>query len=108
MRSRTPATAAGRCVISVARVAGVVRAVTGSVGASYGAGIPIADAMPFHSDSMFPKLKVQTSEAIEIDWPAVDALGVALYGAHYEPGGVGDGAGIGGVSGSKDYGFDTS
>ena len=29
------------------RVAGVVRAVTGSVGGTYGAGIPIADAMPF-------------------------------------------------------------
>ena len=85
-----PGNSGGPLCDKCGRVAGVVRAVTGSVGGSYGAGIPIADAMPFIRQHV-PELKVLTSEAIEIDWPAVDATGVALDGADYEPGGVGDG-----------------
>lgn len=55
------------------RVAGVVRAVTGSVGGTYGAGIPIADAMPFIRQHV-PRLATSTNAAKTIDWPAVDAL----------------------------------
>ncbi|HEX3602148.1 MAG TPA: trypsin-like peptidase domain-containing protein, partial [Lacipirellulaceae bacterium] len=54
-------------------VAGVVRAVTGSVGGTYGAGIPIVDALPFIHQHV-PELSVNTGAEKEIDWPAVDAL----------------------------------
>jgi len=68
-----PGNSGGPLCDKCGRVAGVVRAVTGSVGGSYGAGIPIADAMPFIRQHV-PELKVLTSEAAEVDWPAVDAL----------------------------------
>lgn len=55
------------------RVAGVVRAVTGSVGGTYGAGIPIADAMPFIRQHV-PELSAIATDAKEVDWPAVDAM----------------------------------
>jgi S1-C subfamily serine protease len=55
------------------RVAGVVRAVTGSVGGTYGAGISITDAMPFIRKHV-PELAATTSDAKEVDWPTVDAM----------------------------------
>jgi S1-C subfamily serine protease len=55
------------------RVAGVVRAVTGSVGGNYGAGIPIADALPFIRQHV-PDLAASSNDAKELDWPAVDAM----------------------------------
>jgi serine protease Do len=55
------------------RVAGVVRAVTGSVGGTYGAGIPIADALPFIRQHV-PDLAAVATEAKEVDWPAVDTM----------------------------------
>ena len=50
----------------------MVRAVTGSVGGSYGAAIPIAAAMPFLR-SHLPDLDATSSDAKELDWPGVDA-----------------------------------
>jgi hypothetical protein len=47
--------------------------VTGSVGGTYGAGIPIADAMSFVRQHV-PELKIETSAADELDWPTVDAM----------------------------------
>jgi S1-C subfamily serine protease len=55
------------------RVAGVVRAVTGSVGGTYGAGIPISDAIPFIRQHV-PNLAALSKEAKEVDWPTVDAM----------------------------------
>jgi S1-C subfamily serine protease len=55
------------------RVAGVVRAVTGSVGGTYGAGIPIADAIPFIREHV-PKLAPVATDFKEVDWPEVDAI----------------------------------
>jgi S1-C subfamily serine protease len=54
------------------RVAGVVRAVTGSVGGSYGAAIPIANAMPFLKTHI-PGFTSSSAGAKELDWPGVDA-----------------------------------
>jgi S1-C subfamily serine protease len=55
------------------RVAGVVRAVTGSVGGTYGAGISITDAMPFIRKHV-PELAPLMTDAEEVDWPTVDAM----------------------------------
>lgn len=55
------------------RITGVVRAVTGSVGGTYGAGIPIADALPFIHQHV-PDVVARTSAAKEVDWPQVDAM----------------------------------
>jgi len=55
------------------RVAAVVCAVTGSVGGTYGAAIPIADAIPFLRKQV-PDLAASLAEAEKLDWPAVDAL----------------------------------
>jgi len=51
----------------------VVCAVTGSVGGTYGAAIPIADAIPFLRKQV-PDLAASLAEAEKLDWPAVDAL----------------------------------
>jgi S1-C subfamily serine protease len=53
-------------------VAAVVRAVTGSVGGSYGAAIPIVNAIPF-LHAHIPKLATAAGDDKELDWPAVDA-----------------------------------
>jgi S1-C subfamily serine protease len=55
------------------RVAGVVRAVTGGVGGTYGAGIPISDAIPFIRQHI-SDLAAVSNDAEEVDWPAVDAM----------------------------------
>lgn len=67
-----PGNSGGPLCDKKARVAAVVRAVTGSVGGSYGAAIPIASAMPFLR-SHIPDLAATSSEAKELDWPGVDA-----------------------------------
>jgi S1-C subfamily serine protease len=67
-----PGNSGGPLCDKKARVAAVVRAVTGSVGGSYGAAIPIAAAMPFLR-SHIPDLTTASSEAKELDWPGVDA-----------------------------------
>jgi hypothetical protein len=67
-----PGNSGGPLCDKKARVAAVVRAVTGSVGGSYGAAIPIAAAMPFLR-SHIPDLTAASNEAKELDWPAVDA-----------------------------------
>jgi S1-C subfamily serine protease len=54
------------------RVAGVVRAVTGGIGGSYGAGIPIADALPFIKKHI-PDFKINSGDGVEVGWPEVDA-----------------------------------
>jgi S1-C subfamily serine protease len=68
-----PGNSGGPLCDKCGRVAGVVRAVTGSVGGTYGAGIPIADALPFIRQHV-PDFKISSAEAKEVDWPAVDAL----------------------------------
>jgi S1-C subfamily serine protease len=67
-----PGNSGGPLCDKKARVAAVVRAVTGSVGGSYGAAIPIAAAMPFLR-SHLPDLDAASSDAKELDWPGVDA-----------------------------------
>ncbi len=67
-----PGNSGGPLCDKKARVAAVVRAVTGSVGGSYGAAIPIAAAMPFLR-SHLPALTTPSSETKELDWPGVDA-----------------------------------
>jgi S1-C subfamily serine protease len=67
-----PGNSGGPLCDKKARVAAVVRAVTGSVGGSYGAAIPIAAAMPFLR-SHIPDLATTSSDAKELDWPGVDA-----------------------------------
>ncbi len=64
-----PGNSGGPLCDKKARVAAVVRAVTGSVGGSYGAAIPIAAAMPFLR-SHIPDLVATSAEAKELDWPA--------------------------------------
>jgi S1-C subfamily serine protease len=54
------------------RVAAVVRAVTGHVGGSYGAAIPIAQAIPFVRQHV-PDLAATVADAQEVGWPEVDA-----------------------------------
>jgi S1-C subfamily serine protease len=54
------------------RVAGVVRAVTGGIGGSYGAGIPIADALPFIRKHI-PDFKLNSGDGVEVAWNEVDA-----------------------------------
>jgi S1-C subfamily serine protease len=68
-----PGNSGGPLCDKTGRVAGVVRAVTGSIGGSYGAGIPISDAIPFIR-KFVPDLAVSTAAGEEVDWPAVDAL----------------------------------
>jgi S1-C subfamily serine protease len=68
-----PGNSGGPLCDKCGRVAGVVRAVTGNVGGSYGAGIPIADALPFIQKHV-PGFKITATDAKEVDWPAVDAL----------------------------------
>jgi S1-C subfamily serine protease len=67
-----PGNSGGPLCDKSARVAAVVRAVTGSVGGNYGAAIPIASAMPFLK-SHIPDLADSADEAKELDWPGVDA-----------------------------------
>jgi S1-C subfamily serine protease len=67
-----PGNSGGPLCDKKARVAAVVRAVTGSVGGSYGAAIPIGNAMPFLR-SHIPGLAASSIEAAELDWPGVDA-----------------------------------
>jgi S1-C subfamily serine protease len=67
-----PGNSGGPLCDKKARVAAVVRAVTGSVGGSYGAAIPIASAMPFLR-SHIPDLDRASGDAKELDWPGVDA-----------------------------------
>jgi S1-C subfamily serine protease len=67
-----PGNSGGPLCDKKARVAAVVRAVTGSVGGSYGAAIPIAEAMPFLR-SYLPDLDTASGEWKELDWPGVDA-----------------------------------
>jgi S1-C subfamily serine protease len=67
-----PGNSGGPLCDKSARVAGVVRAVTGDVGGSYGAAIPIANAMPFLR-SHIPDLAPPIAESKDLDWPAVDA-----------------------------------
>jgi S1-C subfamily serine protease len=67
-----PGNSGGPLCDKKARVAAIVRAVTGSVGGSYGAAIPIAAAMPF-LHSHLPDLDATSSDAKELDWPGVDA-----------------------------------
>lgn len=67
-----PGNSGGPLCDKSARVAAVVRAVTGSVGGSYGAAIPIANAMPFLK-SHIPDLSPSEDETKELDWPGVDA-----------------------------------
>src|SRR3954451_16525236 len=67
-----PGNSGGPLCDKKARVAGVVRAVTGSVGGSYGAAIPIANAMPF-LHAHIPDLNAANGDDKELDWPAVDA-----------------------------------
>jgi len=67
-----PGNSGGPLCDKKARVAGVVRAVTGSVGGSYGAAIPIASAMPFLR-AHIPDLNAASGDDKELDWPAVDA-----------------------------------
>ncbi len=66
-----PGNSGGPLCDKKARVAAVVRAVTGSVGGSYGAAIPIASAMPFLR-SHIPDLATNSADAKELDWPGVD------------------------------------
>ena len=68
-----PGNSGGPLCDKAGHVAGVVRAVTGSVGGTYGAGIPIADALPFLRQHV-PNFKLAVSDAKEVDWPAVDAM----------------------------------
>ena len=67
-----PGNSGGPLCDKKARVAAVVRAVTGSVGGSYGAAIPIASAMPFLR-SHLPDLAAVATDEQEFDWPGVDA-----------------------------------
>ena len=67
-----PGNSGGPLCDKKARVAAVVRAVTGSVGGNYGAAIPIASAMPFLR-SHIPDLDGASGDAKELDWPGVDA-----------------------------------
>src|SRR5262249_21359611 len=67
-----PGNSGGPLCDKSARVAAVVRAVTGSVGGSYGAAIPIASAMPFLRTHI-PDLTTSTGQEPELAWPAVDA-----------------------------------
>src|SRR5262249_14880777 len=67
-----PGNSGGPLCDRVGRVAGVVRAVTGSVGGSYGAAIPIANAIPFIRKHV-PELAPSVADAKELDWPGVDA-----------------------------------
>ena len=67
-----PGNSGGPLCDKSARVAAVVRAVTGSVGGSYGAAIPIANAMPFLK-SHIPDLSPSVDQTKELDWPGVDA-----------------------------------
>lgn len=67
-----PGNSGGPLCDKTARVAAVVRAVTGSVGGNYGAAIPIASAMPFLR-SHIPQLAETSTDAQELDWPGVDA-----------------------------------
>jgi S1-C subfamily serine protease len=67
-----PGNSGGPLCDKKAHVAAVVRAVTGSVGGSYGAAIPIAAAMPFLR-SHIPDLTPASTEGKELDWPGVDA-----------------------------------
>jgi S1-C subfamily serine protease len=68
-----PGNSGGPLCDKTGRVAAVVRAVTGHVGGSYGAAIPVANAVPFVRQHV-PTFAVSTAVADELDWPAVDAL----------------------------------
>ena len=69
-----PGNSGGPLCDKAGRVAGVVRALTGNVGGgAYGAGIPIADAIPFIKQHV-PEFKLNSGDGKEVDWPAVDAL----------------------------------
>jgi S1-C subfamily serine protease len=67
-----PGNSGGPLCDKTAHVAAIVRAVTGSVGGSYGAAIPITSAMPFLR-SHIPDLDKSQTTGKELDWPAVDA-----------------------------------
>jgi S1-C subfamily serine protease len=67
-----PGNSGGPLCDKKARVAAVVRAVTGSVGGSYGAAIPIASAIPFIRANV-PGFALDSADNKELDWPAVDA-----------------------------------
>lgn len=67
-----PGNSGGPLCDKAGRVAAVVRAVTGSVGGSYGAAIPISEALPFLRKHV-PNLAAPMKDADELDWPGVDA-----------------------------------
>jgi S1-C subfamily serine protease len=68
-----PGNSGGPLCDKTGRVAAVVRAVTGHVGGSYGAAIPVANALPFIRQHI-PNFAVSATKVDELDWPAVDAL----------------------------------
>jgi S1-C subfamily serine protease len=68
-----PGNSGGPLCDKAGRVVGVVRAVTGNVGGSYGAGIPIADALPFIKQHV-PGFKLNSGDGKELGWPEVDSL----------------------------------
>ena len=68
-----PGNSGGPLCDKCGRVAGVVRAVTGSIGGTYGAGIPMSTALPFIKQYV-PGFVFDQDDAKELDWPAVDQL----------------------------------
>jgi hypothetical protein len=68
-----PGNSGGPLCDNAGRVAAVVRAVTGHVGGTYGAAIPISDAIPFVRQHV-PDLAPSIAIAPDIDWPSVDAM----------------------------------
>lgn len=68
-----PGNSGGPLCDKAGRVAGVVRAVTGHIGGSYGAAIPMSHALPFVRKHV-PELGPVAADGTELDWPAVDAV----------------------------------
>jgi S1-C subfamily serine protease len=66
-----PGNSGGPLCDQTGRVVAVVRAVTGSIGGSYGAAIPVSTAMPFLKQHI-AELKTDETTASKLEWSAVD------------------------------------